>query len=50
MKNNHCTALKSFGRGQGKDKYFQGQKQRIFTSFLKNSKTIVEPSKPECNE
>ena len=50
MKNNHCTALRSFGKGQGKDIYFQEQKQRVFASFLKYSKTIVEPSKPQCNE
>ena len=50
MKNKHCTALKSFSKGQGKDKYFQGQKQRIFVSFLRHRETIVEPSKPECNE
>ena len=50
MKNNHRTALKSFGKGQGKDKHFQGQKQIIFVSFLRHSETIVKPSKPECNE
>ena len=44
MKNKHCTAPKSFGKGQGKGKYFQGQKQRIFTSFLRHRKAIVKPS------
>ena len=48
MRNNHSTALKSFGEGQGKNKYFQGQKQIIFTSFLLFP--IVKPSKPKDNE
>ena len=48
MKNNHRTALKSFGKGQGKDKHFQGQKQIIFTAFLLFP--IVKPSKPKSNE
>ncbi len=64
MENNHRTALKSFGKGQGKDKHFQGQMQRVFTAFLRHPKTmlaglyttnpdlfpIVEPSKPKGNE
>lgn len=41
MKNNHCTALKSFGKGQGEDKHFQGQKQIIFIAFYKQPKTML---------
>ena len=44
MENNHRTAIKSFGKGQGKNKYLQGQKQRIFTSFLRHPETIVKSS------
>lgn len=36
MKNKYRTTLKSFGKGQGKDKHFREQKQRIFTSFLRH--------------
>ena len=50
MKNKYRTALKTFRKGQGKYKHFQGQKQRIFVSFFRHRETIVEPSKPECNE
>jgi hypothetical protein len=41
MENNHRTALKSFGKGQGKDKHFQGQTQRVFTAFLRHPKTML---------
>ena len=41
MENNHRTALKSFGKGQGKDKHFQGQTQRVFTAFLRRPKTML---------
>ena len=41
MENNHRTALKSFGKGQGKDKHFQGQMQRVFTAFLRHPKTML---------
>ena len=44
MENKHRTALKSFGKGRGKDKHFQGQKQIIFTAFLLFPETIVKPS------
>jgi hypothetical protein len=44
MENNHRTALKSFGKGQGKDKHFQGQKQRVFTAFLRHPKTMLAVS------
>jgi hypothetical protein len=44
MENNHRTALKSFGKGQGKDKHFQGQMQRVFTAFLRHPKTILAVS------
>lgn len=50
MKNKYRTTLKSFGKGQGKDKHFQRQKQRIFTSFLRHPETIIKPSKPKSNE
>jgi hypothetical protein len=53
MKNKYRTTLKSFGKGQGKDKHFQGQKQIIFTSFFRHPKlfpAIVKPSKPKSNE
>ena len=29
MENNHRTAQRSFDKGQGKDKHFQGQTQRV---------------------
>ncbi|MGI6290977.1 MAG: hypothetical protein ACOXZH_05070 [Bacteroidales bacterium] len=41
MENNHRTALKSFGKGQGKDKHFQGQMQRVFAAFYKQPKTML---------
>ena len=44
MENNHRTALKSFGKGQGKDKHFQGQMQRVFTAFLRHPKTMLAVS------
>lgn len=44
MENNHRTALKSFGKGQGKDKHFQGQTQRVFTAFLRHPKTMLAVS------
>ena len=44
MENNHRTALKSFGKGQGKDKHFQGQTQRVFTAFLRHPKTMLMAS------
>ena len=51
MKNNQLNSPQVFSdKGQGKDKYFQGQKKRIFTSFFRHPKTIVKPSKPKCNE
>ena len=44
MENNHRTALKSFGKKQGKDKHFQGQTQRVFTAFLRHPKTMLAVS------
>ena len=44
MENNHRTALKSFGKGQGKDKHFQAQTQRVFTAFLRHPKTMLAVS------
>ena len=44
MENNHRTALKSFGKEQGKDKHFQGQTQRVFTAFYKQPKTMLAVS------
>ena len=44
MENNHRTALKSFGKGQGKDKHFQAQMQRVFTAFLRHPKTMLAVS------
>ena len=41
MENNHRTALKSFGKGQGKDKHFQAQIQRVFTALYKQPKTML---------
>ena len=41
MENNHRTALKSFGKGQGKDKHFQAQMQRVFAAFLRHPKTML---------
>jgi hypothetical protein len=41
MENNHRTALKSFGKGLGKDTHFQAQKQRVFTAFLRHPKTML---------
>ena len=41
MENNHRTALKSFGKGQGKDKHFQAQMQRVFVAFYKQPKTML---------
>ncbi len=53
MENKHRTALKSFGKGQGKDKYLKGQKQIIFIAFYTTNPElfpIVEPSKFKGNE
>ena len=44
MENNHRTALKSFGKGQGKDKHFQAQMQRVFAAFLRHPKTMLAVS------
>jgi hypothetical protein len=44
MENNHRTALKSFGKEQGKDKHFQAQTQRVFTAFLRHPKTMLAVS------
>lgn len=41
MENNHRTALKSFDKGQGKDKHFQAQMQRVFVAFYKQPKTML---------
>lgn len=41
MENNHRTALKSFDKGQGKDKHFQAQMQRVFAAFYKQPKTML---------
>lgn len=41
MENNHRTALKSFGKGQGKDTDFQVQTQRVFKAFYKQPKTML---------
>ena len=41
MENNHRTALKSFGKGQGKDTHFQAQKQRVFTAIYRQPKTML---------
>ena len=43
MENNHRTAQKSFGKGQGKDKHFQGQMQGFYTTNP-DLFPIVEPS------
>ena len=41
MENNHRTALKSFGKGQGKNKHFQAQMERVFKAFYKQPKTML---------
>ena len=41
MENNHRTALKSFGKGQGKDKYFQAQMKRVFAALYRQPKTML---------
>ena len=41
MENNHRTALKSFGKGQGKDKHFQAQTQRVFAALYRQPKTML---------
>ena len=41
MENNHRTALKSFGKGQGKDTHFQTQMQRVFTALYRQPKTML---------
>jgi glucuronate isomerase len=34
MENNHRTALKSFGKGQGKDTNFQAQMKRVLNRLF----------------
>ena len=41
MENNHRTARKSFGKGQGKDKHFRGQMQRVFAALYRQPKTML---------
>ena len=41
MENNHRTALKSFGKGQGKDKHFQAQMERVFAALDRQPKTML---------
>ena len=41
MENNHRTALKSFGKGLGKDTHFQTQMQRVFTALYRQPKTML---------
>ena len=41
MENNHRTALKSFGKGQGKDKHFQAQMKRVFAALYRQPKTML---------
>ncbi|MDD3010562.1 MAG: hypothetical protein PHU97_04520 [Bacteroidales bacterium] len=44
MENNHRTALKSFGKGQGKDKHFQAQMQKVFAALYRQPKTMLMAS------
>ena len=41
MENNHRTAQRSFDKGQGKDKHFQGQTQRVFAALYRQPKTML---------
>ena len=41
MENNHRTALKSFGKGLGKDTHFQAQMQRVFAALYRQPKTML---------
>jgi len=42
MENNHRTALKSFDKGQDKDKYFWAQMQKVFAAFHKQHRTTLK--------
>ena len=45
MESNQLNSPKVFShKGQGKDKHFQGQKQRVFTAFLRHPKTMLAVS------
>ena len=45
MENNQLNSPKVFShKGQGKDKHFQGQMQRVFTAFLRHPKTMLAVS------
>ena len=45
MENNQLNSPKVFShKGQGKDKHFQGQTQRVFTAFLRHPKTMLAVS------
>ena len=41
MENNHRTALKSFGKGQGKSTHFQAQMKRVFAALYRQPKTML---------
>ena len=45
MESNQLNSPKVFShKGQGKDKHFQGQTQRVFTAFLRHPKTMLAVS------
>ena len=45
MENNQLNSPKVFShKGQGEDKHFQGQMQRVFTAFLRHPKTMLAVS------
>ena len=45
MESNQLNSPKVFShKGQGKDKHFQAQMQRVFTAFLRHPKTMLAVS------